>query len=117
MAEILPTASRRVRGCAGREQVTPTMTQTARRTRQSVSPNPHCPRNLLLEVGTPVETAGRNLIQEAGERPHLLVFRGHRSMSVQTLNSLLQKLTQTHILTRGVKQSQTRTVDIVVLTS
>ena len=117
MAEILPTASRRVRGCAGREQVTPTMTQTARRTPQSVSPNPHCPRHLLLEVGTSVVTAGRNLIQEAGERPHLLVFRDHRSMSVQTLNSLLQKLTQTHILTCGIKQSQTRTVDIVVLTS
>ena len=95
--EILPTASRRVRGCVVKEPMALKATQTARRNRRSESPHRHCLPNLLLLLlwaGTPVETAGRNLVLVSAERPHLRAFRDLRNTSVQTPNSHLQ--TETH---------------------
>jgi hypothetical protein len=100
--EILPTASRRVRGCVVKEPTALKATLTARRNRRSESPHHHYLLNLLLLLwaGTPVETAGRNLVLESAERPHLRAFRDLRNTSAQTPNSHLQ--TATHTLTFGV---------------
>lgn len=98
--EILPTASRRVRGCLAKEPMALMATQTARQNHRFGSPHRHCLLHVLLWAGTRVETAGRNLVQESAEHPHLLAFRDLRNTSVQTPNSHLQ--TATHTLIFGV---------------
>lgn len=98
--EILPTASRRVRGCVAKEPIALKATQTTGRNHRSGAAHRHGLLTLLLWAGTPVETAGRNLVQESAERPHLYAFRDLRNTSVQTPNSHLQ--TATHTLTIGV---------------
>lgn len=99
--EILPTASRRVRGCVVKEPMALKATQAGRRNRRTGSPHRHFLLNLqLLWAGTPVETAGRNLVQESAERPHLRAFRDLRNTSAQTPNSHLK--TATYTLTFGV---------------
>jgi hypothetical protein len=91
--KILPTASRRERGCVAKEWVAPTAPVAVRRTDQPPAPPPPCLLNLLLQARTSGETAGRNLIQEAAGRPHLPVCRDPRNTSAQRPNSLLQKAT------------------------
>lgn len=67
------------------------MTETSRRIPQPAgSHRPHL-QALQLGVGTPASVVDRNLTQEVGGHPHLLVYRDPQSMNARKLNTHLKQ--------------------------